>query len=366
MINLCGETHHKNGIDFSEILYERGANAVTESRTLEIGTLKFRNPLKKVNTYLLNADLLIIHQGALGDFILTFPAITRLKRYFLHIDVLCQGQLGKLAASLGLVRNGYPAEAAYVASLFSDRIDPQIKTLLRPYAHIILFTFSDQLEAAVKQVSAAPCCRIAPRPPVHERIHVAEFILKNLVNCSLIDKKESGLEIMRPPGAEPSADLRKILLHPGAGSLRKRWPLSSFLDVAAGLKADGLRPEFILGPAEEDLVDKLRRPALTVHVLDDLLNLTALLKSAGGYIGNDAGASHLAAFLGLPSAVIFGPADPERWKPLGCAVEVVRPALGCRPCFETEEVNCPDPGCLNGIQPEMVTDAFYRVYKKTE
>lgn len=312
------------------------------------------------------ADLLIIHQGALGDFILTFPAINRLQKYFPHIDVLCQGRLGKLAASLGLVRNGFPSEAARVASLFSDRIDAQIKALLEPYAHIVLLTFSDQLEAAVKQISPAPCCRMAPRPPVHERIHVAEFILKNLANCSLIDKREAGLDILRPPVTRPSADPRKILLHPGAGSPRKRWPLSNFLEVAARLKDNGLRPEFILGPAEEALVPRLRRPARSVHVLDDLLDLAALLQSAGGYIGNDSGASHLAAFLGLPSTVIFGPADPARWKPLGCAVEVVRPALGCRPCFETEGVNCPDPGCLNDIQPEMVIDAFYRVYKKAE
>jgi len=46
-------------------------------------------------------------------------------------------------------------EAAYVASLFSDQIDPKIKALLEPYADIILFTFSDQLEATLRQISAA-------------------------------------------------------------------------------------------------------------------------------------------------------------------------------------------------------------------
>jgi heptosyltransferase-3 len=326
----------------------------------------FYNAAEREREWLLLASLLIIHQGALGDFILTFPAIACLQKYYQRIDVLCQSQLGRLAAELRLVKNWYPSEAAYVASLFSDQIDPQIKVLLEPYAHIILFTFSDQLEATLRQVSAVPCCRMAPRPPVHERIHVTKFILENLVNCCLIDSKDAELALIRPAGKRLAAAPRKILLHPGAGSPRKRWPLSSFLDVAARLKANGLRPEFILGPAEEDLVDRLRRPARSVHVLDDLLDLTVLLKSAGGYIGNDSGASHLAAFLGLPSTVIFGPADPERWKPLGCAVEVVRPALGCRPCFETEGVNCPDPGCLNDIQPEMVIDAFYRVYKKTE
>ena len=129
------------------------------------------------------------------------------------------------------------------------------------------------------------------------------------------------------------------------------------------LRADGLRPEFILGPAEEDLVGELQRPDRTVHALSDLLDLTVLLKSAGGYIGNDSGASHLAAFLGLPATVIFGPADPRRWKPMGRSVAIVRPELECRPCFETEQTNCNDPMCLTNITPQQVIRVFYRTLK---
>ena len=88
----------------------------------------------------------------------------------------------------------------------------------------------------------------------------------------------------------------------------------------------------------------------------------ALLAAYGGYIGNDSGASHLAAFLGLPATVIFGPADPRRWTPVGRAVEIVRPELECRPCFETEKANCGDPECLTKTTPQQVIQAFYRQY----
>ena len=77
-----------------------------------------------------DANLLIIHQGALGDFILTFPAVIRLRKYYKSIDVLCQSQPGKLAKALGIAENWYPAEAAYVASLFSNQIDPLLNVLL--------------------------------------------------------------------------------------------------------------------------------------------------------------------------------------------------------------------------------------------
>jgi heptosyltransferase-3 len=94
----------------------------------------------------------------------------------------------------------------------------------------------------------------------------------------------------------------------------------------------------------------------------DLAELAALLESAGGYIGNDSGASHLAAYLGLPTTVIFGPADPARWAPFGRAVAIVRPGLQCRPCFETDKANCDDPQCLEDIRPHEVLEAFYGVY----
>jgi len=308
-------------------------------------------------------SLLIIHQGALGDFILTLPALSRLQKYYKPIDVLCQNQLGKLARSLGFAQNSYPSEAAYFASLFSDQIDPKIKTILKQYKNIILFTLSDDLEQSINSITANLSCRLPPKPPPHHRIHVAQFVLEHIYDCSLITKADVNLdEVPLPVIARALQNPHKILLHPGAGSIRKRWPHSNFIQVEAALKADGLKPEFVLGPAEEGLADHLQCPQRLVHVLDDLPELLALLESAGGFIGNDSGASHLAAYIGLPTTVIFGPADPARWAPVGRAVRIVRPSLPCRPCFETEPDNCDDPQCLAATSPQAVLEAFYSVY----
>ena len=310
-----------------------------------------------------NANLLIIHQGALGDFILTFPAISRLQKYYHPIDVLCQNQQGQLAKSLGLAQDCYPSEAAYFASLFSDRIDPKIRAILAQYENIILFTRSDDLAQSIKRVTANLSCRLAPKPAARQRVHVAEFVLESIFNCGLITRADATLDDI--PGAVIADHRRKrdkILLHPGAGSTRKRWPVSNFIQVEASLKADGLKPEFVLGPAEENLAPELQDPQRPVHVPDNLPQLAALLKSAGGYIGNDSGASHLAAYLGLPVAVIFGPADPKRWAPVGRAVKIVRPGLPCRPCFETEPANCDEPQCLAGTSVQQVLEMFYSIY----
>ena len=312
-----------------------------------------------------NKKLLIIHQGALGDFILTFPAIIRLQKYYDVIETLCQSGIGNLAKKLGLVKKSYPLESAFLASLFSDQIDSKIKTFLSSYTTILLFTLSDQLERTIHQISSAVVCCIAPKPPKCECRHLAEFVLENLVNCGLIRKVDAVVDdIPLPKRTMQPVNFDKVLLHPGAGSIRKRWPITHFLEVEAILIADGLKPEFLLGPAEEDLVDELPEANGRVHILADLGELAELLNSAGGYIGNDSGATHLAAYLGVPTGVIFGPADPKRWKPMGRLVEIVRPELDCRPCFETEKSNCDSSRCLNETTAEKVIKAFYRVYPK--
>jgi hypothetical protein len=312
-------------------------------------------------------NLLIIHQGALGDFILTFPAISRLRKYFKPIAVLCQNQLGKLAGTLGLAENWFPTEAACFASLFSDQIDPKMEAILKQYETIILFTLSDDLEQSIKRITANLSCRLPPKPPPHHCIHVAEFVLEHIFNCGLITQADAKLDdIPFPAAADHRRNPAKILLHPGAGSTRKRWPISNFIQVEAALKKTGLIPEIVLGPAEENLMQELQHPQRVVHLLGDPADLVALLNSAGGYIGNDSGASHLAAYLGLPTTVIFGPADPKRWSPVGRAVKIVRPPLGCRPCFETEPANCDDPQCLVGTSPQQVLEAFYCVYSNPD
>lgn len=311
-------------------------------------------------------NLLVVHQGALGDFVLTFPALIRLKAVYDQIDVLCQSQLGKLAQTLGLVKNYYPLEAAWVATLYSDPIDSKIKNLLAAYSGIVVFTLSDTLAQSIRHATAAAICRIPTKPPADNRIHLAQFFLEHLIRCGLLAKTEAGTDdlwLQRRKDKILSAS--KILLHPGSGSTRKRWPLSNFLEVAGRLEADGSSPEFVMGPAERELSQQFLQRAdhnCKLHILGELTDLLDLYRSAGGYIGNDSGASHLAAFVGLPAVVIFGPADPIRWKPVGRAVEVVRPELDCRPCFETENENCADPACLGAITPESVLAAFYRVF----
>ena len=315
-----------------------------------------------------NASLLIIHQGALGDVVLTFPAIIALRQKFSRIDILCQGQLGNLAVKLGLIDKKYPLEAAYFATLFSEPIDEKIKNIMAGYSTILLFSFAADLKKSISQITDSRCFRIPPRPPAQVKIHVTEFLLKNLIDNGLLEAADSYDRIFAPQrkqthrSARP-IDTSKIIIHPGSGSIRKRWPLTNFLDLADRLENRGLQPMFVGGPAEPELIEEIRNQDRQIHTFSELTDLVDWLESTSAYIGNDSGVSHLAAFLGLPSVVIFGPADPVRWKPLGPRVQIVHPELDCQSCFEIEPENCARPECLANASTESVLSAFNQLYK---
>ncbi len=313
------------------------------------------------------ASILIIHHGALGDVVSAFPALLRLKKLYGSMAVICQSNIGQLARELDIVDNWFPLEAAAFATLYSGQIDPIVKDILRSYRKIILFSRSDLLEKTIYSISEHDIYRIQPRPDLGQKIHVTQHILSNLVRHRLLEEsnKDTGIPLslsIHGDRRSPQYDPLKIIIHPGSGSRKKCWPISNFVKVASSIKANGKKVEFIFGPAEYDLCDillKSKRVNAKVHRLDKLRELAKMLKTAGGFIGNDSGVSHVAAFIGLPTVAVFGPSDPKTWQPMGRAVKVVRSDLECSPCFETGTVGCEEIECFGRIFPEDVLAAIY-------
>lgn len=317
-------------------------------------------------------DLLVIHHGALGDVVATFPALLKLKNKYGRMGMLCESKIGQLARFLDIVDNHFPIEAAAFATLYSGRVDPVVKNILLGYDKIVLFSRARDLQNVLISITGKAVCRIHPQPDIDQKIHVAEHALSNLVRCGFLVKTDvdTGFissSTMHPDRRDPNFDRSRILIHPGSGSRKKCWPVSNFVRIARSLRARGKRPEFILGPAEYDLAEILTRQffhqdeySRKIYRMDNLTELALRLKASGGFIGNDSGISHLSAFLGLPTVAVFGPSDPQRWRPVGRNVTIVRPELDCNPCFETDRVGCETMECLSRTSYKDVLKAYCR------
>jgi hypothetical protein len=328
--------------------------------------------------------LLVFHPGALGDLVATFSNLLRLKkRWAGGIDGVCQDHLGKLACALGIFRRSFAVEAAKFASLYAEAsntsdpsvgpsidpsIDPSMAAFFRPYRAVVLFSNSRTLERGVASLFRNPVYRIPPRPPVSCRIHVLDHVFRHLAAAGLLEAVDGDHPFPDgyPPGKRRhplGSRAKRILIHPGSGSLRKNWPPANFTALARRLRREGMMPEFIVGPAEHHLMKKIKAPqeAWTVHTPATLGALRTLLDGGDGYVGNDAGVSHLAAFLGLPTLALFGPSDPVRWRPRGRRVAVLTSSgHHCDPCFEQDEKNCDKTPCLASI---TVDDVAARIFE---
>ncbi|UCD89766.1 MAG: glycosyltransferase family 9 protein [Desulfobacterales bacterium] len=309
--------------------------------------------------------LLIVHHGALGDVVLTFPIIIRLKKIYHHIDLLCQIKLGKLAQALHVVDTYFPLESAAFASLFTDAVDPMVTSILCSYQDVAIFSISTQLEHIISKTTGKPVHRIHPRPGIKKTRHVTHHLLSQLIQYPCFGPDDTTPHSMlladqHPDRRNPQYDPLKIILHPGSGSPTKCWPLSNFIKTASVLRSKGKRVVFILGPAEHFMANELLQQdgnKDSIHLTDSLIELASILKTAGGFVGNDSGVSHLAAFLGLPSVVVFGPSDFVVWRPIGRSVSILKPDLDCNPCFATDN-RCNDWKCFDRTIPEMVFDVL--------
>ena len=107
----------------------------------------------------------------------------------------------------------------------------------------------------------------------------------------------------------------------------KRWPAERYGELAGRLSRAGWLP-VVCGVAGEDALGGAIR-AICPECVDligqtDVAGLAALAKAATLTIGNDTGATHVAAAGGNPVVVLFsGTSDPALCAPRGAAVRLL-------------------------------------------
>jgi heptosyltransferase-3 len=130
-----------------------------------------------------------------------------------------------------------------------------------------------------------------------------------------------------------------VVVHPGSRWLFKCWPAESTAAILDRLGADGW-PLVLTGapdPAEAELVAAVRAhsSATTIDLSGQLAlaELGALIGAARLFIGCDTAPMHIAAAMGTPVVVVFGPSGEAEWGPWRVSHRVVASrAHSCRPC----------------------------------
>lgn len=135
----------------------------------------------------------------------------------------------------------------------------------------------------------------------------------------------------------------------------KAWPAAeaaALLRLAAGAGRPCL---LIPGPEDGPLRDRVTAwaPEAEVAPTTSLVELADLLGTLSCLVGTDSGPRHLAALLGVPTVTLFGPTDPRGWNPPGPQHVAVRTGEPCSPCDRRE---CPVPGhpCMTRLTAATV------------
>lgn len=288
----------------------------------------------------------LFRPGALGDTLLVAPALAalRARRPGAQIVLAAHEGAARLLASSGLVDRSLSSDDPRLAALFGDggNLGPLADEIGPLDAAVAWLSDKEGRVAANLHRLGARQVAVNPSQPAADGDqHVADYLLGTLAAAGLADLELLPLPRLLPPKEElgwavefiarlPAPGERVVAVHPGSGGARKNWPAEMFAAVVNDLGRDSA--VLVLGgPADAEVVADVqaRAGSRAILVCDlPLPRVAALLHGCGAYLGNDSGLTHLASLLGVPTAALFGPTDPRRWRPLGPRVKVLSWAAG--------------------------------------
>ena len=262
--------------------------------------------------------VLALRPLGLGDFLTGLPALRALRRaYPDHRTVLAApAALAPLARLSGAVDELYPTEPLVQLDRSLAQADLAVDLHGRgPASHRILLRSRPRRLLAfanpdVPESTGMP----AWREGEHEVLRWCRLLTESGISAD-----PTRLELAPPSGTAP-AEPEATVIHPGAASPARRWPPERFAAVARAERLAGRRVVVTGSRAEAELAATVARlaglgPGSVYAGKTSLLELAALIATAGRVICGDTGVAHLATAYETPSVVLFGPTSPEHWGP---------------------------------------------------
>lgn len=279
--------------------------------------------------------ILIIRGGAIGDFILTLPAISALRKQFpdAHLEVLGYPHIAQLALAGELVDRVQPIEARALAGFFArnGELSEELRDYFSEFNVIVSYLYDpDEIFKTNLALCALGQILTGPHRPVEtEKVHAAQVYLRPLERLAIFDADPVPRLIVHA-----TRNTQHVLaLHPGSGSERKNWPETKWAELLATLaKTTPLQFLLVGGEVEGERLKRLaaKLPSDRVELAQSLPlpDLAARLQSCSAFVGHDSGITHLAAALGLPCLVLWADTLEEIWRPQGERVAVIKEVAG--------------------------------------
>ena len=286
--------------------------------------------------------ILVIRGGAIGDFVLTLPAIKLLRDEFpeARIEILGYKHIIALAENRFYADAVRSIEYAALASFFASdaKLPDGLAGYFGSFDLVISYLFDPDgvFERNLRRCGVETLLTCSPK--VSGDTAAAMQLAAPLAQL--------GLPLTNPaPVLFPSAADRRfadsftaensrglIAIHPGSGSALKTWPTQQWRELGSALldAASSVALIVIGGEADRAALAELKthwkRSRLRFAEDLPLPHLAAVIEKCALFIGHDSGISHIAAAVGVPCLLLFGPTDPNVWAPSNARVRVLQSA----------------------------------------
>ena len=273
----------------------------------------------------------MVRGGAIGDFILTLPALKALRnaRPQAHIEILGYKHVAVLAEKRFYAQAVRSIEYGPLARFFArnSELPAELADHFASFDLVVSYLYDpdrifetnlrrcgvDNLICGPARIveNAGHAARQLARPIEELGINVA-YLAERVFPS--IEDREFGREFLAP------LPRPIVAIHPGSGGHAKNWPLENWIGLfsRSSCFADLEGLVVISGEADKAQTEQLEREWKNRDVRFaknlPLPRLVGVLERSI-FIGHDSGISHLAAAAGANCILLFGPTDPDVWAP---------------------------------------------------